>query len=70
MGILFPAREQAPVVTPVGRIVPTVLTVEDRIEAMVLGTLALEQAKTRTSDARRARQRQKTVADLLGEDRE
>ena len=57
--------------TPVGRIVPTVLPVEDRIEAMARSGLLRwnkQKLKRRVPGARVKGKR--TVADLLVEDRE
>lgn len=57
--------------TPIGRIVPTILPIEDRIEAMAQSGLVLWNKRKLTLMAPVARVRRKrTVADLLIEDRE
>lgn len=57
--------------TPIGRIVPTILPIEDRIEAMAQSGLVLWNKRKLASLAPVARVRGKhTVADLLIEDRE
>ncbi len=57
--------------TPIGRIVPTILPIEDRIEAMAQSGLVLWNKHKLTPMAPAVRVRGKrTVADLLIEDRE
>ena len=57
--------------TPIGRIVPTILPIEDRIEAMAQSGLVLWNKRKLPHLAPVARVRGKhTVADLLIEDRE
>ncbi len=57
--------------TPIGRIVPTIVPIEDRIEAMAQSGLVLWNRHKLTPIAPVARVRGKrTVADLLIEDRE
>ena len=57
--------------TPIGRIVPAILPIEDRIEAMTQSGLVLWNKRKLTPIAPVARiRRKRTVADLLIKDRE
>jgi antitoxin (DNA-binding transcriptional repressor) of toxin-antitoxin stability system len=57
--------------TPVGRIVPTILPVEDRIEAMARsGLLRWNNRKLKRRAPGTSVKGKRTVADLLVEDRE